>query len=87
MSRDLVELWHEPNRSDVAGVSKFAPGRWKYQCGRGWRCTLGITGFPIESEFGGDLDAPGWIAAGGMRNHGRGGWYPLMVHRDAARVS
>ncbi|MBS1188789.1 MAG: hypothetical protein H6R10_581 [Rhodocyclaceae bacterium] len=44
---------------------------------------LGISGFQCH-ELGGDLDACGWIPAGGMRTEGQHfGWYPLYVARES----
>ena len=42
------------------------------------------TGFAYVDGFGGDLDAPQWIAAGAMVCFGGTGWFPDAVRRGEA---
>lgn len=72
-------------RADFAGylvteseVAAFSDRRKNYAPRR---VGLMNTGFPMPSNFGGDIDAPGWIASGAMRWIDRVGPFPVASLR------
>jgi len=63
------------SESDIA---PFSESRKNYQPRR---VGLMNTGFPFPSNFGGDIDAPEWIASGAMTWVDSVGWFPIARKR------